>query len=127
MSKDKEIASTSANDLHDKREMRRNLLKAGAVAAPLILTFRSSSAWAISAGCLIQQGNLPIPGEITAVDENFQPISDGNNGYQTINITQSVNEVADGSVDRDSLRALVYNTNIGMTCLQSITNAPITG
>lgn len=125
MSKDNRIAAENADGLDAKRELRRNLLKTGAVGAPLVLTFKSSSAWAVSAGCLVQNGDLPIPGEIIAVDENFEPIPDGNDGYQTIFISESVNDIADGSLDRDRLRALVYNTNIGITCLQSITDAEI--
>jgi len=119
---DKDMKATGDVKREQDRTTRRNLLKAGAVGAPLILTFRSTSAWAVSAGCLIQPGDQPIPGSITAVDENFQPIPDGD-GYETIFITQDVNDIADGSVDRDRLRALVYNNNIGITCLQSITDA----
>ncbi|RMF08806.1 MAG: hypothetical protein D6763_09195 [Alphaproteobacteria bacterium] len=122
---DKEIVETSGEKLDRKRELRRSLLKAGAVGAPLALTFKSSSAWAVSAGCLIQNGDLAIPGEIVAVDENFQPIPNGDDGYQTIFVSQSPNDIADGKIDRDRLRALVYNNNIGMTCLQSITDAQI--
>lgn len=123
MSMDKDTKATDSVKREQDRATRRNLLKAGAVGAPLILTFRSTSAWAVSAGCLIQPGDQQVPGSITAVDENFQPIPDGNDGYETIFITQDVNDVADGTVDRDRLRALVYNNNIGMTCLQSITDS----
>jgi len=119
---DKDMKATDDVKREQDRTTRRNLLKAGAVGAPLILTFRSTSAWAVSAGCLIQPGDQPIPGSIIAVDENFQPIPDGE-GYETIFITQDVNDIADGAIDRDRLRALVYNNNIGITCLQSITDA----
>lgn len=129
MSKDQEMTPSAENGAekgHEQdRTTRRNLLKAGAVGAPLILTFRSTSAWALSAGCLIQVGDEPIPGAITAVDENFQPIPDGDGGYETIFVTQNVNDLADAGVDRNRLRALVYNNNIGITCLQSITNGGI--
>lgn len=120
---------------NDARETRRRLLKIGAVGAPLILTFRSTSAWAVSAGCLIQQGDLPIPGAIIKVDENFEPIlKDGVDkpkqndpwyeNYQSIFISKGSGDVADGQLDSDSLRALVYNNNIGQTCLASINGLP---
>lgn len=122
-----EIGETQVDQ---KRAARRKFLKAGAVSAPLVLTFRSTSAWALSAGCLVEVGDRTVPGQLIAVDENFEPIlkpgadpdEPGDDKYETIFVTQGVNDVADGNVDRDRLRALVYNNNIGISCLQSITD-----
>lgn len=115
------------------RLMRRRLLVAGAIGAPLVLTFRSTSAWAISAGCIVKTGTHPIPGSIVRVDENLQPIPKigGPTGpewyqqYELITVTQDPNgsaasRIADKTTDLDRLRALVFNQNIGITCLQSI-------
>lgn len=113
------------------RESRRRLLKAGVVGAPLILTFRSTSAWAVSSGCLIQNGDKPIPGRIKKVDANGNPIlKDGLNkpkdnkpwyeNYESVYISEDVGSPATAELDIDRLRALVYNNNIGQTCLTSI-------
>lgn len=115
----------------DTSEARRQILKAAAVGAPLILTFRASSAWAVSAGCLVEPGNLEIPGAIIRVDENGNPIPAQNptpeEPYETIFVTQdpfgaASDRVVDATVDTDRLRALVYNQNIGETCVMSILN-----
>jgi len=114
------------------RSSRRTLLKAGAVGAPLVLTFRSTSAWALSAGCLIEIGNMPIPGQIIAVDEEYKPLENPNwdgededTEFQKIYISrdphgEGMEAVADGSLTQDELRAMVYNNNIGESCLVSI-------
>lgn len=123
------------------RQARRRLLKVGAVGAPLILTFRGTSAWAVSSGCIIGNGTKPIPGNITKVDTNMQPIpvqttttttTTNTRGrpqppqnstpveYQTIFISEKVGDPATASIDNERLRALVYNNNIGQTCLMSI-------
>lgn len=167
------------------RALRRRILRMGAVGAPVVLTFRGTSAWAVSAGCLVKEGMHPIPGQIIRVDENFQPIPKaglagmsesgmsepgvcGNNGYQygndgknkdkgnagcnndygnsgntgnnsglawyeqyeTVFVTQdpfgaAKDRVVDRTTDIDGLRALVYNGNIGMTCLASIQNMAV--
>lgn len=110
-------------------DARRQILKAAAVGAPLILTFRASSAWAVSAGCLVEPGDREIPGAIIRVDEEGNPIPAQNptpeEPYETIFVTQdpfgsAEDRVVDGSVDTDRLRALVYNNNIGETCVMSI-------
>lgn len=112
-------------------EARRQILKAAAVGAPLILTFRASSAWAVSAGCLVEPGTLDIPGAIVRVDEDGNPIPAQNptpeQPYETIFVTQdpfgsAEDRIVDASTDTDRLRALVYNQNIGDTCVMSIMN-----
>lgn len=112
-------------------DARRQILKAAAVGAPLILTFRASSAWAVSAGCLVEPGTLEIPGSIIRVDENGNPIPAQNptpeQPYETIFVTQdpfgsAEDRIVDAGVDSDRLRALVYNQNIGETCVMSIVN-----
>lgn len=131
---EREQAATAAEQA---RLMRRRLLVAGAVGAPLVLTFRSTSAWAISAGCIVKTGTHPIPGSIVRVDENLQPIPKigGATGpewyqqYELITVTQDPNgsaasRIADKTTDLDRLRALVFNQNIGITCLQSIQTSP---
>ena len=132
---EKPMTKNPVEAANDAREARRRLLKVGAVGAPLILTFRSTSAWAVSAGCLIQQGDLPLPGAIVKVDENFEPLlKEGVDkpkkndpwyeNYQSIFVSKGAGDVADGQLDSDSLRALVYNNNIGQTCLASINGLP---
>ncbi|WP_282606859.1 hypothetical protein [Pelagibius sp. Alg239-R121] len=149
--------SRSEEQMDEARKARRRLLKLGAASAPLVLTFRPSSAWANSAGCLLQHGNLPIPGRIIKVDTYWRPIPDyygsgygyttydngSNSGYsdsgynsgysydqsqyrrrvtyKTIRIRQRVGHVADADMRHSKLRALVYNDNMGMSCLNSIT------
>lgn len=117
-----------------RREARRRLLKTGAVGAPLILTFRSTSAWAVSAGCLVEPGTLEIPGPIVLVDENGNPVPAQNptpeQPYETIFVTQDpfgseTDRIVDASVDPQRLRALVYNQNIGESCAMSIMNPPV--
>ncbi|MDA5193620.1 hypothetical protein [Govanella unica] len=178
------MSDMNKDDHNADRDMRRRLLRLGAVGAPVVLTFRSTSAWALSSGCLVKDGTLPIPGQLIRVDENFQPIpkagitaagnngnsgncgnngnpngnngngkgkgntngngNNGNNGscgnngngpgsselawydqYETVFVTQDPHgsagdRVADRNTDINGLRALVYNGNIGTTCLQSI-------
>lgn len=115
-------------------EARRRLLKAGAVGAPLILTFRSTSAWAVSAGCLVEPGTLAIPGPIPLVDENGNPVPAQNpipdQPYETIYVTQDpfgseTDRIVDSSVDPERLRSLVYNQNIGQSCAMSIMNPSV--
>lgn len=126
-------AGTKGDSAETAQLMRRRLLVAGAVGAPLVLTFRSTSAWAVSAGCIVKAGTHPIPGAIIRVDENFQPIPkiggatgpEWDQQYELIMVSQDPSgsadmRIADGNTDIDRLRALVYNQNIGMTCLQSI-------
>lgn len=130
--------NASHPDVSDsKQRLRRRLLVTGAIAAPVILTFRSTSAWAVSAGCLVQNGTLPIPGAIIRVDENLVPIpkiggATGDEWYEQYEVIQVLQDpggagnqrVVNGSTDIDRLRALVFNQNIGATCLQSIVTAP---
>lgn len=129
-----DIVAPSATIEDERRESRRRLLKAGAVGAPLILTFRSTSAWAVSAGCLVEPGTLDIPGPIIRVDENGNPIPAQNptpeEPYETIFVTQDpfgseTDRIVDASVDPERLRALVYNQNIGQSCAMSILNPPV--
>jgi hypothetical protein len=126
-----DIVPTPEQAVDVARESRRRLLKAGAVGAPLILTFRSTSAWAVSAGCLIKNGDKPIPGYIPKVNEQGEPIlKDGltkpkegkpwSDSYKSIYVSESVGDPATGQMEYDKLRALVYNNNIGETCLMSI-------
>lgn len=173
---DKTPTNTRAQSSEADRALRRRILRAGLIGAPVVLTFRGTSAWAVSAGCLVKEGTHPIPGQIIRVDENFQPIPKpgvdvgqsnnnqncGNNGnhygnggknkdkgnatcngngngnnnnsnsnlawydqYETVFVTQdpfgaAADRVADRNTDINGLRALVYNGNIGITCLASI-------
>lgn len=130
--KNKPVDAPEMTDSHAR--LRRRILIAGAVAGPAVMTFRSTSAWAVSAGCIIQTGDLPLPGAIIRVDPEGRPVPKigGATGeewfekYELIQISQdpsgsSSQRVVDGSVDVERLQALVYNRNIGITCLLSIT------
>lgn len=129
-----DTVAPSATVEDQRRESRRRLLKAGAVGAPLILTFRSTSAWAVSAGCLVEPGTLDIPGAIPLVDENGNPVPAQNptpeQPYETIYVTQDPfgegdDRIVDATDDPQRLRALVYNQNIGASCVMSIMNPPV--
>lgn len=131
-----EGAGAAPSEREDRvRATRRNLLKAGAIGVPLVLTFRSTSAWAVSAGCRVEPGTLEIPGNIVRVDQDGNPIPAQNptpqQPYETIFVTQDpfgtdTDRLVDATVDLDRLRALVYNQNIGASCVASIDAALIT-
>ena len=55
-----------------KRALRRRILKAGAIGAPLVITLRSNSGWAASMTCL---QNLKVPENI-----NTQNLSSSSGG-----------------------------------------------
>ena len=48
----KHAGSEGETQMDDARKARRRMLKLGAATAPLVLTFKPSSAWANSAGCV---------------------------------------------------------------------------
>ncbi|MDA5193618.1 hypothetical protein [Govanella unica] len=128
---DREVAQAPETAAADAaRILRRRLLVAGGIGAPLVLTFRSTSAWALSTGCIVgASGQLPIPGAIIAVDQSGAPIPNPNSSgpgdqYLLIQVAQSPGDAVTTTTDPNVLRALVYNNNIGITCLQSIMSAP---
>lgn len=97
------------------RLARRRLLKAGAYAAPLVLTFKSGAAWAISGGCKLQSGTQPIPGVFTVPS----PPYDGT----TVTIDQTADAVVtnQSNLTSDQLKFLVDNGNLTGSCYTSIT------
>lgn len=98
-----------------ERLARRNLLKLGALAAPLVLTFKSSSAWALSGGCKLVTGTQPIPGTFTVSVPPY-------NSTPVI-ITQSVDQIitSSTSLTPDEARFLIDNGNMSLSCYASIT------
>ena len=63
-------ADDAASREDAKRALRRRILKAGAVGAPLVITLRSNSGWAASLTCL---QNLQVPENIdTKTPEHSQ-------------------------------------------------------
>lgn len=137
--------------MDDARMARRRLLKLGAASAPLVLTFKPSSAWATSAGCVLYQGKMETPGKIVKVDGYFRPLRNyngvhyyrRNNGkwyynhrrrryhesegpyanqrFQRIYVNKGPGDVVRaGNINHNRLRALVYNDNMGFSCLSSI-------
>lgn len=148
----KTAGSEDGGQMDEARKARRRLLKLGAASAPLVLTFRPSSAWANSGGCILHGGNKYIPGEITKVNRYFQPVVNYNSGiqyyqyygqwwyraynrwyredegpyanrrYKKIYVNKSAGEpVTADNISHSRLRALVYNDNMGLSCLSSIT------
>ncbi len=141
---------TNETEMDQKRLQRRNLLKAGAIAAPVVMTFRASSAWAVSAGCLVQEGGRPLDTNVLPTPRSLsQPLiqatsADGRvftpvertdippdvdkntlppeQRYQMIIVTQTPGTAVTSSSNSQELAALVYNGNIGTSCYASIYN-----
>ena len=97
------------------RLARRNLLKVGALAVPLVMTFKSSSAWALSGGCQLLDGTQPIPGTFTVPVPPYTS--------STVIISQSVGDVITSStvLTSDEARFLIDNGNLSQSCYASIT------
>ena len=94
---------------------RRNLLKLGALAAPLVMTFKSSSAWALSGGCKLVDGTQPIPGTFVV------PVPPYTASPVVINF--SVGDIITSStpLTTDEARFLIDNGNLSTSCYASIT------
>lgn len=144
--------------MDEARRARRRLLKLGAASAPLVLTFKPSSAWAVSAGCILHEGKRETPGKIYKVDGYLRRMVRHDNGisykfrygrwmywfngnrrwgrgyydlnkgpyrnrrhYQEIYMNKGPGSVVQaGNVNHTKLRALVYNDNVGWSCVSSI-------
>ena len=150
--------SENEAQMDDARKARRRLLKLGAASAPLVLTFKPSSAWAVSAGCIMHEGKRETPGNLYKIDNRFRRMVRHDNGltyrfrkgrwkywfngngqwrrglydlnrgpyrhwnhYQEIYMNKGPgSEVHAGNVNHQKLRALVYNDNVGWSCVSSI-------
>lgn len=110
---DKKAEQTSAG-ADASRIARRRLLKVGAYAAPLVLTFKSGAAWAISGGCKLQSGTQPIPGVFTVTSPPY-------NGT-TVTIDQTADSIVtnQSNLTSDQLKFLVDNGNLTGSCYTSI-------
>lgn len=147
---DNNAGSEGEAKMDEARKARRRLLKLGAATAPLVLTFKPSSAWATSAGCVLYQGKMETPGEIVKVDSYFRPFRNdngiryrkrqgqwfykfrgtwyhetkgprANQRFKQIYVNKGPGDVVRaGNIDHNRLRALVYNDNMGFSCLSSI-------
>lgn len=153
--------SEGESQVDEARMARRRLLKLGAATAPLVLTFKPSSAWAVSAGCILHHGQRETPGDLYKVDNNMQRMVRDDNGiyyrftrgrwkywyqggkgwqrgyyeltkgpyrnrrhYQEIYVNEGPgNVVHSGNVSHQKLRSLVYNDNVGWSCVSSIVNS----
>ncbi len=124
MDKSKET-EMSIDNIDDKTESmdksrmaRRRLLQAGAVAAPLVITFRGNAALAQAipsgAGCVVGSGSQalqdPQVPESVIVDQNGTPITEG------LVITD------ESGLSTDDLNYLVNNGNVSSSCSLSIMN-----
>lgn len=97
------------------RLARRKLLKIGALAAPLVMTFRSSSAWALSGGCKLVDGTKPIPGTFVV------PVPPYTSSPVVINNSVGDIVTSSTSLTSDEARFLIDNGNMSLSCYASIT------